>query len=256
MFQIMTDNTRENEFRGMYCNVDGLNKAKLDEISDVSVRDPHLLFIFAAEVKHQKGMRTIDFDIKGFTCTESLREDSQTGGLVLWSRDHTGKAILPWEGLKTSPPWMGSERSWVLVNDQRARVACCGLYLRVESPKNSDLYKSNVELLEHLEKEKAHLESLGYSIGILGDFNARIEPGPNFQFNNYPHEANNNGKLVTEFAKRNQLYCLNGMEWKGKKEEKYTYQRDMGHHLHQSIIDYALASTTAIQFTTSFTIQV
>ena len=40
MFQIMTDSKRENEFRGMYCNVDGLTKAKLDEISDVSVRDP------------------------------------------------------------------------------------------------------------------------------------------------------------------------------------------------------------------------
>ena len=74
-------------------------------------------------------------------------------------------------------------------------------------------------MLEHLEKEKAHLESLGYSIGLLGDFNARIKPGPNFQFDSYPHEANNNGMLVTELAERNQLYCLYEMEWNGKKEE-------------------------------------
>ena len=102
----------------MYCNKDGLTKPKLDEISDLTKRDPRLLFIFAAEVKHQRGMRTIDFDIEGFTFTESLRDNSQTGGLVLWSREHTGKAILPWEGLNKSPPWMGSEHTWVLINDQ------------------------------------------------------------------------------------------------------------------------------------------
>ena len=195
-------------------------------------------------------------DIDGFTCTENLRESSQTGGIVLWTRDHTGKAILPWSGLRGTPQSIESERSWVLVNEQHTRFACCGVYLRVESPKSSDLFKSNVTLLEHLEKEKAQLESEGYIVGFFGDFNARIEPNPNFQFSNYPHVANNNGRLLMDFAKRNQLHCLNPLTWKGKKEEKFTYSRDMGQNMHQSIIDYALAPTEAIRFNTSFSVQV
>ena len=95
-----------------------------------------------------------------------------------------------------------------------------------------------------------------YAVVIMGDFNARIESGPHFQFSNYPHQANNNGKLVVEFATANDLHCFNPMKWKGITEEKFTYQRDMGHQLHQSIIDYALASSTATHKTSRFSVQV
>jgi len=145
---------------------------------------------------------------------------------------------------------------WITINDRHESIACCGLYLRVESPKSSVFYKSNQELLEHIAREKNELENKGYVVMILGDLNARIISGPHFQFTNYPHAANNNGRLVTGFAETNDLYCLNPMKWKGKREEKFTYQRDMGHHLHQSIIDYALASSAATQKTSSFTVQV
>ena len=98
---------------------------------------------------------------------------------------------------------MFSERSWVLINDSSARLACCGLYLRVESPRSSDLYKNNSDLLIQLEQEKFDLESRGYAMTFSRDFNVRIEPGPNFKFSNYPHIPNINGMLVTEFARRN-----------------------------------------------------
>ena len=86
---------QQEESSGMFCNVDGLSRSKLNEITDIADRNKNLLFIFAAEIKQQKGIRSMDFDIDGFTCTENLRESSQTGGIVLWTRDLTGKAILP-----------------------------------------------------------------------------------------------------------------------------------------------------------------
>lgn len=244
------------EYRGIYCNVDGLTQPKLNEISDISRRDPNLLFIYVAEAKHQQGMSSLDFDIPGFNCTEALRESSQTGGLILWTREQSGKAILPWSGLDKTPSWINSERVWVLINDKTSRLACCGVYLRVESPKSSDFYISNQQLLEHIEMEKADLESKGYAITLLGDFNARIEPGSNFAFNDYPHDPNNNGRLLVDFATRNQLYCLNPMKWKGVQEEAYTYHRVMGTQLHRSIIDYGLATQSSIMRTSSFSVEV
>ena len=244
------------EFCGIYCNVDGLSKDRVDEIANIALKTPNLLFIFASEAKHQQGMSSVNLEIDEFTYTEHLRENNQTGGIIMWSRQRTGKAILPWNGLKNTPDWMKSERAWVTIDDRHDRIACCGLYLRVESPKSSEFYNSNKSLLEHIAKEKSELESKGYVVVILGDFNARIESGAHFQFSNYPHPANNNGKLVVDFASSNDLYCLNPMKWKGTREEKFTYQRDMGQHLHQSIIDYALASSAATQKTSRFSIQV
>ena len=115
----------------------------------------------------------LEFD--AFTYTEHLRENSQTGGIIMRSRQRTGKAILPWIGLKNTPDWMKSERAWVTIDDRHDRIACCGLYLRVESPKSSEFYNSNKSLLEHIAKEKSELESRGYVVVILGDFKARIE---------------------------------------------------------------------------------
>ena len=77
----------------------------------------------------------------------------------------------------------------------------------------------------------------------MGDFNARITPGPRFCFNSYPHKKNNNGDLLNAFADQNDLHCLNPMSWNGITEEKPTYQRYMGTSTHVSLIDYFLAST-------------
>lgn len=110
--------------------------------------------------------------------------------------------------------------------------------------------------MEHFELEKADLESKGYAITILGDFNARIEPGSNFAFSDYPHDPNNNGRLLVDFASRNHLHCLNPMKLRGVQEEAFTYHRVMGTQLHRSIIDYGLATQSAIMRTSSFSVQV
>ena len=72
----------------------------------------------------------------------------------------------------------------------------------------------------------------------MGDFNARITPGPRFCFNSYPHKKNNNGDLLNAFADQNDLHCLNPMSWNGITEEKPTYQRYMGSSTNVSLIDY------------------
>ena len=151
---------------------------------------------------------------------------------------------------------MFSERSWVLINDFSARLSFCGLYLRVKSPRSSDLYKNNSDLLIQLEQEKFDLESRGYAMTFSRDFNVRIEPGPSFKFSNYPHIPNINGMLVTEFARRNQLHYLHLLKWRGQAEEKFTYQHDMGEQIHHSIIHFALATSAAANLTVSFSVEV
>ena len=68
-------------------------------------------------------------------------------------------------------------------------------------------------------------------------------PSNRFVFKNYPHELNNNGRLLIDFVDENDLLCLNPMKWKGRQEELFTYQRNMGSAgNHTSILDLGLAT--------------
>ena len=156
--------------------------------------------------------------------------------------------------MQDAPEWMNSERSWIVLQFGAHKIACCGLYLRTESPQNSENYKQNKQILQQLSKEKLELEEQGYIVSLLGDFNTRIAPDDHFTFTAYPHKANNNRGLLNNFAKSG-FYCMNPMKWRNKAEESYTYKRDLGIRYNCSIIDYGLGTMEAISLTTSFTIQ-
>ena len=219
-------------------------------------RDKKIIFLFASEVKQQRNMVNLGTDIEDFSTHECLRENSATGGIVLWTRQNTGKAVRPWYPEEEAPAWMSSERVWVVMEDNITRIACCGVYLRTESPKSSTFFKNNEELLSQLLREKIELEHNGYQVCFLGDFNARISPDMRFDFQQYPHAANNNGTLVNNFANTTNLYCMNPMSWNGVVEEQFTYQRDLGIRYDRSIIDYGIATPAAISLTTRFSVQV
>ena len=138
------------------------------------------------------------------------------------------------------------------MEDDKVKVACCVLYLRVNSPANSQFYKNNAELLDVIGQEIREINSNGYSVTVLGDFNARIEPNQNFTFNSYPHKPNENGLLAVNFAKTSNLFCMNPMTWEGKAAEEYTFQRDLGVRVVKSIIDYGLGCENSISITKSF----
>ena len=160
-----------------------------------------------------------------------------------------------WTGGDRAEKWTHSERVWILIEDERDKLALCFVYLRVESTKSSPNYQKNQYLLDLIETELNELSTSGFKILIQGDLNAHVEIGENFTFNKYPHQINNNGTLVVKFATRNNLHCMNPMSWKGKKEDAYTFQRDMGTRVLQSIIDYGLGSTEIIDITTSFSVE-
>ena len=100
------------------------------------------------------------------------------------------------------------------------------------------------------------LELLGYCVVLLGDFNARIAPSPNFDFRSYPHHVNNNGQLLGSYASRHNLFCMNPLPWGSRREELFTYQRDLGMRFDQSILDYGHATMPTLSLTTSFSVQV
>ena len=125
--------------------------------------------------------------------------------------------------------------------------------MRTESKPGSEFHRRNSHLLNQLSSEKLILENQGYCIGYLGDFNSRITPSPRFNFRNYPHQQNNNGRLLQSFAETNDLFCLNPLNWHGRREERATYQRNMGSAgLHVSILDLGLCSSSAASIITDF----
>ena len=82
------------------------------------------------------------------------------------------------------PTWMNSECVWILMEDDKAKVACCAVYMRVNSPINSDFYKQNKELLDQITEETLEVKSNGYVVNIIRIFNARVSANQNFNFIN------------------------------------------------------------------------
>ena len=215
-----------------------------------------MLFMFVSEVKHQRDLLPLDVNVPGFNNHTYLRDSGPTGGLLLWTRVNSGRAVRPWVSASDPPSWMHSERAWVLMEGSSARIACCGVYLRTDSPRSSTFFRNNESLLHRIGDEKLELEMLGYCVVLLGDFNARIAPSPNFDFKTYPHPVNNNGQLLGSFASRHNLFCMNPLPWDSRREELFTYQRDLGVRFDRSILDYGLATMPTLSLTTSFSVQV
>ena len=206
-----------------------------------------------SEAKQQRGACSLPIMISGFEAIECLRPSSATGGIIVWIKKGSGKAVRRWESTAAdAPTWMSSERVWILMEDEKAKVACCAVYMRVNSPINSDFHKQNKELLDQITEEIREIRGNGYVVNIIGDFNARVSANENFNFVNYPHHHNENGTLLMNFAAFNDLYCLNPMTWNGRATEVFTFQRDLGVRVVRSLIDYSLGCVGAVAITSSF----
>ena len=95
------------------------------------------------------------------------------------------------------------------------------------------------------------LTEQGYETLFLGDFNAHVKISERFRFKQYPHPENNNGRLMRDFADRLDLQCLNPLEWSGEREDKITFQKQIGPRYVSSIIDYGLSSPGANKYVKS-----
>ena len=113
----------------------------------------------------------MDVDVPGFDCHAYLRDSCPTGGLLLWTRVNTGRAVCPWVSSSDSPMWMPSERAWVLLEGASARIACCGVYLRTESPKSSTFFMNNESFLHLIGAETIELEEDGTTFGKGAEVN-------------------------------------------------------------------------------------
>lgn len=206
-----------------------------------------------SETKQQKGACNVVTKIAGFESVECLRPTSATGGIMVWLKKGSGKAVRKWDTVAADTiSWMNSERVWIIMEDDVTKVACCAVYMRVNSPIKSDFYRQNKELLDQITEEIRELKSRGFVINIIGDFNARVAANDNFNFVNYPHSRNENGTLLMDFASTNSLFCLNPMTWNGKAAEDFTFQRDLGIRVVRSLIDYSLGCREAVSITDSF----
>ena len=211
-----------------------------------------MIFVIASEVKIQAGEDDLDLRIPG-TKTETGLRDNPAGGIVVWFKK--GRSMTVWEGsLHQQELWMASERIWLKMESKKEKLAICGLYLRTEGPKNGDHHRSNELLLEKLKLEHALLETEGYNVGYLGDFNAHVGTHERFRFQDNPHDVNNNGKMVIAFAKEMNLYCMNPLKWGGTREDRVTFQKDLGVRYVKSILDLGLGTRAFFRNTVKFAV--
>ena len=69
-----------------------------------------MLFVFVSE-KASTGSSALGRDVQGFDSHAYLRDSGPTGGLLLWTRVNTGRAVWPWVLSSDQPLWMHSERA-------------------------------------------------------------------------------------------------------------------------------------------------
>ena len=209
-----------------------------------------VVFVITSEAKIEAGDNDLDLNLAGVNVEVCLR-DNPAGGMVVWYKK--GRNISVWEGsLQQQEAWMAAERVWLTMQSTRGKLALCGLYLRTEGPKSGEHFKSNGKILEKLKMEQALLEAQGYRVGYLGDFNAHVGIHERFRFHDNPHGINNNGRLVIEFASEMDLHCLNPLKWQGTREDRVTYQRDLGVRYVKSILDLGLGTKSFFKHTINF----
>ena len=178
---------------------------KQQEVAMILTTSNTLTVAFLSEIKAPMQDSTLNIHIDGYTTYYALRE-SPTGGMCALVRENRQMSL--WEGLCQEPN-VTSERIWVM--DHKNDMAFCGLYLRPDAPTSSYAYMNNDKILNALTEEIMNRKNEGYFCVVLGDLNAHVKVDDNFYFTSYPHAENNNGKLVGNFARMNNLYCLNGL---------------------------------------------
>ena len=185
----------------------------------------------------------------------SQGEVMQLGGLGVWLKERGGLGVDLWNSQDTNTPsWMDAERQWLKITGEGFQLAVCGVYLRTNKPLAHEYYKNNEELYTVMEMEAMLLSEEGYPAVIMGDFNAHVNPGERFQFQATPHTENNNGRSLVNFANNLDLHCLNPLEWDNVREDKITFQKQIGNNYLTSIIDYGMASKTTIPLISNFNI--
>ena len=225
------------KWKMMCVNVNGWSESIKNEIQDICSQED-ILMIAATEMKLPDGTQE-DLEIQNYEKHPQLRVDG-TGGLCVWIKATTSGSIKLHKPIYENMKF-NSERIWTTFDLDNGSYAVCNLYMRVESPVESEKYQDNVMLLQQIQKESEELRQAGKKIMIWGDMNAHVQPNDRFQFETYTsHKQNNNGKLVENLAELLDLYCVNPLAQNPDKFPMYTYQRQMGENFHQSIIDYAL----------------
>ena len=78
-----------------------------------------------SETKQQKGACNVVTKIAGFESVECLRPTSATGGIMVWLKKGSGKAVRKWDTVAADTiSWMNSERVWIIMEDDVTKVAC------------------------------------------------------------------------------------------------------------------------------------
>jgi len=56
-------------------------------------RNENILFLYAAEIKHQRGTLNLDIAIHNYATHKYLRDENHGGGIILWTKKQTGAAV-------------------------------------------------------------------------------------------------------------------------------------------------------------------
>lgn len=197
-------------------NVDHLSTPTFhDVVTTIQTEEPDIVFLLetyrTVEDSHD------DVDIPRYKYFEALRseaaEDKTGGGIIAYCKTSEGLSISRYEPeIDTlEEHFVKNERIWVTVkNDHNKNTAICGVYMACQS--SGDEHADWNELMySRLRKEVVTLQTKGFRVIMMGDFNGWI--GNDLMLGGIPgnrHEVNNNGRRFLEFLDTVELVHVNG----------------------------------------------
>ena len=197
-------------------NVDHLSMASFhDVVATIQTEEPDVVFLLetfrTVEDSHE------DVDIPQYKSFEALRseaaEDKAGGGIIAFCKTSEGLNMSRYEPEIDTPDeqFVKNERIWVTVqNDLKKKTAICGVYMACQT--SGDEYREWNELMySRLRKEVASLQTKGFRVVMIGDFNGWV--GNNLGEGGIPGnrpQVNANGRRFLEFLESVELIHING----------------------------------------------
>ena len=199
------------ELRVGYWNCNGINDESKQQDIVEAMEKGHLYIMFVDETHLKRGGNE---DMSAFNPWNPMFIERGFG-----LKKGGGKLVLtskrlkwtPWDPSQWANEWIGSERIWILIHNNRCKVALCSVYMAAEVTTNNDFMAWNDSLYEALQGELRTLELEGYQCMIMGDMNAHVGAPPRGIAGNR-QGVNTNGIKLLNFVDNNDSVLMNKEE--------------------------------------------
>ena len=177
-------------------NVNGLNVETITEVGIfLEERRPSIVFMQETKRRADQLADRLCFPSYRVSTLEREGEDKRGGGLcALWREDIE---LTPYE-LDVAPgkEWIRRERQWFLFHTKTMSIALANIYMACTRTDSDSFKQWNQDLCDVLIHEVILLRQEGFSIVMMGDYNAWLGDSRGGCFAKNHSEINFNGEVI------------------------------------------------------------